>query len=573
MIFGRVAVLTKSLVIIVLCLQLTISPLRTSGALILVLGSGEVEANWDFEIEVSGKTEVHLSATSIAQFEITFHVPKTCQDLKITPALNSTIKPLDGHSFDELNINCRNVDRLNLSYVWPDGAVQFDGSYYFAGQEKPHVGPGNVAVQLPTNSSVFWIEGFSDFAGNVTDRLTFKIDAIQPIPSFGYSFHDLPQPEVATRTSEHVTLNYHPTMEGKPWIDSTVEIIEEQWSWLKTILNGTLNHVSITFAPYGYKDLGTKKAGFCSFGDRNIEVAATNQFGVGFDGADTAIVLHELTHALTPLLEDLPAFYSEAIAQDFAYDALRRTELNASADSCEETWFNYAYEYGVKQGLFNHIWVWHWDDTIYDNSKIAWACYGTVAFIGDYITHNWGHAFYRKLNDIFDETEINGLPGDERRAKFIEYMNEACSCDISEAFDVLPYLIARWFDAYKLRNEYRDYKIEMTGPFTEYAQPTIDEMILNASNEYNSRNFEVSAQKFRQIREYVEELERLDASYWTEQAKLWRTIAILEVVLFAILLAFVVFSCHRKSRQLRTTRTQTGKIVLSIIHEKTPFDP
>jgi len=522
--------------------------LQILDSLALVPINGGVEINWNFVIEASGRTKLSLTATNIAQSEIAFDIPKTCQDLRITPTLNSTIKPLPGYSFDELNIHCENVDHLNLSYVWPDGAVQYEEAFYFAGQEKPYVAHGKVAIRLPKNCSVFWIEGCNDFTGNVTDELIFTVDSIQPIPSFNYSFPDLPQPEVASRISEHATLHYHRIMEGKPWIDNTIEIVEEQWSWLKTTLNGTLNHVNITFAPYGYKDLGTKKGGFCYDNTRNIEVEATRQFGIGFNGEDTAIVFHELVHALTPLFEDLPAFYSEAIAQDFSYDALRRTELNVSAESCEETWFDCAYEYGVQQGLFDYIWLWDWNDMIYDNTNISWACYGTVTFIGDYITHHWGYTYYTKLNDVFNKTEIRALYGGQKLAKFIEYLSEACSCNMTRILDTLPYLVTRWFDAYNLRNEYRGYKVEIIGPFTKSAQPIVDEMILNATSEYNNRNYEAAIQKFRQIKEYVETLRRQDISYW-------KSIAILEAIIFAIFfISLVVVLYHRKLQRFKKVR-------------------
>ena len=506
--------------VVVLCLQFIIIQVRAQNAFVLNPLGSEVEINWDFVIESSGGTKVYLTATNITQSEITFDIPKTCQDLRITPMLNNTIKPLSGHSCDELRIQCENVDQFNLSYVWPDGAVQYEGTFYFAGQEKPRVDPGTITIRLPKNCSVLWIEGYNDFTSNVTDELTFKVDMIQPIPSFSYSFPSVPQPEIASRISEHVTLHYHPTMEGKPWINTTIGIVEEQWSWLKTTLNGTLNHVDITFAPYGYNDLGTKKGGLCYPNSRNIEILATRQFGIGFNGGDTAVVFHELAHAFTPLLEVLPSFYSEAIAEDFAYEVLRRTELNASADSCEERRFHDAYEYGVKQGLFDYIWLWNWDDTIYDNPNIMWACYGTVAFMGDYITHHWGYMFYKRLNDIFNKTVISVLYGDQKLVKFNAYLSEACSCNMSRILNTLPYLVTRWFDAYNLHNEYRDYKIEITGPFTESAQPTIDQMILNATNEYNNRNYEAAVQKFKEIKELVETLRSQDV--W-----LWKNIAII----------------------------------------------
>ena len=349
--------LRKLLIALGVCSQLVaIQLLILDFAGLVYIGDG-VKNSWNFIVEYSGRTKVSLTTTNIDQSEIGFSLPKTYQDLRITPMLNYTIKPLSGRCCDELNIKCKNIGQINLSYIWPDGAVLYKGAFYFAAQEKPLVAHAEVAIRLPNNCSVFWIEGYNDFTGNITDELIFKADMIQPVPSFGYSFPSPPRFEFTSETSEHVNLHYHQSMEGKPWINRTIEIVEEQWSWMKTTMNGTLNHVNITFAPYGHNDLGTKWSGLCYPYSRSIEVVATRQFGIGFSGEDTALILHELTHALTPLLEDLPAFYSEAIAQDFAYDVLRRTELNASADSCEEAWFTCAYEYGVQEGLFDYIWL------------------------------------------------------------------------------------------------------------------------------------------------------------------------------------------------------------------------
>lgn len=291
--------------------------------------------------------------------------------------------------------------------------------------------------------------------------------------------------------------------------------------------------------------IGTKKDGLCYYNNRNIEVVATKQFGIGFDGSDTALVLHELAHALTPLFEELPSFYSEAVAQDFSYEALRRTELNKSADSCEETWFGSAYKYGVQKGFFDHIWLWKWDDTIYDDTNITWACYGTVSFIGDYITHRWGYPFYQKLNDAFNKTEINSLSGGQKLAKFIEYMSEAANCNMTKILNTLPYLVTRWFDAYNLLNEYGGYKVEIIGLFTKSAQPVVDEMILNATNEYRARNYEAAIEKFSEIREYMENMRSADMT-------LWQYIAIFEALVFVGLLLIIVVSYRRKLRRFKT---------------------
>jgi hypothetical protein len=148
--------------IVVLCLQLIIIQLQSQNAFVLNPVGSEVEINWDFVIEPSGGTKVYLTATNITQSEITFDIPKTCQDLRITPMLNNTIRPLSGYSCDELSIQCENVDQMNLSYFWPDGAVQYEGTFYFAGQEKSYVDPGTITIRLPTNCSVLWFEGYNE---------------------------------------------------------------------------------------------------------------------------------------------------------------------------------------------------------------------------------------------------------------------------------------------------------------------------------------------------------------------------------------------------------------------------
>ena len=531
----------RALAVTVLLLQLLASTPRTISFFPLAMNPDSgVRMNWTFTINASGSTEVTVIVTNIVQSEITFDLPKTYNDLRISPPLNHTVTPKPGYSWDELGIQCGSVNRLNFSYTWPDGAVEYQETFYFAGQEKPYVTHGNLKILLPTVCSVSWIEGYSDFAGNLTDELNFKIDFIQPVPSFSYTFEHMPKSEVTSKSSEHITLKYYKIMAGAPWIDKTLGIVESQWSWLKNTLNGTLDHVEVAFAPYGYNDLGTKKDGLCYYNSRNIEVVATKQFEIGLNADATALVLHELSHAFTPLFEDLPAFYSEAIAQDLSYDALRRTYLNTSADGREEDWFNCAYEYGVQGGFLDYIWHWYWGDAIYNNEKITWACYGTVTFIGDYITHKYGYSAYNRLDSILNKTEIDTLYGDQKLAKFVEYLSEACGRNMTKILNTLPFLITRWFDAYNLRIKYHSYKLEVTGPFTASAQPEVDEMTLNATEEYNNRNYEDSIQKFNRIAEYVQTLRSQDASFW-------QNLVIIEFMTF-VLIVLAVFVLHYRRR-------------------------
>jgi len=61
------------------------------------------------------------------------------------------------------------------------------------------------------------------------------------------------------------------------------------------------------------------------------------------------------------------------------------------------------------------------------------------------------------------------------------------------------------------------------------------------------------AQKFKQTKEYVETLQSQDVSYWTEQANLWKNIAILEAIPVAVVLLIVIVSCYRKLQRSKTT--------------------
>jgi len=505
--------------------------------------------DWKVVVEKSGSANVAVAITNGGQDSLTLYVPKTCQNLQIVPTLNYTLSLLSGNSYDELQVDCERTDQFNLSYVWPDGAVQYNEKFYFAGQEKPYVQKGEIAISLPEASFVHWIEGYDHFSGNTTNDLTFAVDSLQAIPSFSYTFPNMTQIAMITRTSKHVTLTFYPIMEGKPWIDKTTEIVENQWNWMRNILEGTINQVNITFAPYGYNDLGTKFGGFCYYSTRSIEIVATNQFGIGGDGWATATLLHELTHALTPLPEAFPSFYSEAIAQDFSYDALRRTELNASADPCEENQFTNAFEYGVKEGLLHYIYDWKWRDEINDNTTISNACYGTVAFAGDYFAHRWGYEYYHKLINVFNSTEIASLPDAQKLPKFLEYMSLACGCNVTQIMDTMPYMITRWSDAYNFRNEFLNYKLNSNGPFTESAQGTVDSMVKNATQQYDARNFESAISGFSQVKEYVDDLQSQDTSYWKEQTALWQKIALVAVVAFAAIVLLVIWSFRRKLRE------------------------
>lgn len=531
----------RALAVTVLFLQLLASTRTISSFPLAMNEDSGARMNWTFTISASGSTEVTVIVTNIAQSEITFDLPKTYNDLRISPPLNHTVTPKPGYSCDELEIQCDNVNKLNFSYTWSDGSVEYQEMFYFAGQEKPLVRHGNLKILLPTACSVSWIEGYIDFAGNLTDELNFQIDFIQSVPSFSYTFEHMPKSEVTSEGSEHVTLKYYKIMDGAPWINKTLEIIESQWSWLKNTLNGTLDHVEVAFAPYGYSDLGTKFDGFCYHNSRNIEVVATEQFEIGLGAVATAVVLHELSHALTPLFGSLPSFYSEAIAQDLSLDALRRTYLNISADGLEEDRFNRAYKYGVQGGLLDYIWHWDWDDAIYNDAKITSACYGTVAFIGDYITHKYGYSAYNRLDSILNKTAIDTLHGDQKLAKFVEYLSEACVDNMTDILNTLPFLITRWFDAYNLRNHYSSYELELTGPFTASAQSEVDEMILDANEEYDNRNYEDSIEKFNRVEEYIQTLRSQDANFW-------QSIVIIESGTFVLIVLAVFVLRYRRKR-------------------------
>jgi hypothetical protein len=89
----------------------------------------------------------------------------------------------------------------------------------------------------------------------------------------------------------------------------------------------------------------------------------------------------------------------------------------------------------------------------------------------------------------------------------------ACGCNATQILDTMPFIITRWSDAYHLRNEFLNYKLDSQGPFTESAQETIDDMIKNATKEYDARDFESAISKFNQVKDYVDSLQNQDASY------------------------------------------------------------
>jgi len=263
--------------------------------------------------------------------------------------------------------------------------------------------------------------------------------------------------------------------------------------------------VNITFLPYGYNRLGTTFDGFAYYGSRNIEIVATKQFGIGFKGGATALLFHELSHAFTPLLEDLPSFYIEAIAQDLSYDALRRTNLNSSADSLEERKFWNAYE-GVE--FLHYIWIWNWNDTIYDNPDILSTVYGVAAFLGDYMTHLGDYEAYNRLDNIFKKAEISTLNESQRLIRFTQYLSQAFDCNMTEVLDDwhLQTLIAEWKETKDLRS--LEYKFEVIGPFTWYVSSKLVGAVDQANYEYDQRNYDLA------IIEYKNAKALMISSFW-----------------------------------------------------------
>jgi len=487
--------------------------------------TNEVQVDWSFVLNSFGSANVTVLVGNVNDSALEFQLPRSYEGLKISLDINGTITEVNGSSYDLLTINNISASSLSFMFAWPDAAVQYRGAFYFAGQEKFEVGPCNITIWLPEKASVFWVEG-SNLTGTY-EKLSFERKRWELLPSFSYSFVDQPKLTMPLETSSHANLYCQPIMIGKPWINSTLDVIEQNWNWLKTILNGTIDSVDMAFAPYGYNDLGTKKDGICYYGKRNIEIVATKQFGVGLDGWCTALILHELSHAFTPLLEDLPSFYSEAIAEDLSYDALGRTSLNENAISLEESRFSNAYRDGVQGNLINYTWMWKWNDIIYDNYTITSACYGVSAFIGDYIIHHWGYASLDRLNALFNKTEMDSLNESQRFSRFVEYLNVACNGNISETLGNLAILINQWNDADHMRKE--SYTIAVIGPSTFYVNEKLGMLVKEANDHYNDRDYDLSISRFEEAKDLVDS----DLWQWLDYA-FWTLIALVVIVIIVL---------------------------------------
>jgi len=461
-------------------------------------GEGGMNENWVFVVETSGTTHVTVTVEDITRPNLSFQLPKTYDLLSVRPTMGYTIAPENGSSWDWFTILDINVTSLTFTFIWSDGAVLHEGWFYFSGQESFCLGTtetsGNITIELPNNTLQILIDE-SNYTQLSNNTVVFSYSGEREIPHFKYRLTEQEFNGIfELETSEHVNLHYHPVMAGEPWIGKTLEVVEQTWSWLKTTLNGTLDYVNVTFVPYGYNKLGTTFGGLTYGGSRNIEIVATKQFGIGFKGGVTALLFHELSHAFTPLLEDLPSFYIEAIAQDLSYDALRRTNLNSSADSLEEQEFENAYE-GV--GFLHYIWIWEWNDTIYNNPDILSATYGVVAFLGDYMTHLGGYEAYNRLDNIFTKAEISTLIESQRLIKFTQYLSQAFYCNMTEVLDDwhLQTLIAKWKEAKDLRS--LEYKLEIIGPFTWYASSKFVGVVDQANYEYDQRNYDLAITEYK----------------------------------------------------------------------------
>jgi len=489
----------------VLGLMLLLSPQFWNLTAINTLASDSgMRVNWLFVVDTLGSTDVTVTVENIVETNLYFQLPKTYELLTITPSINYVITTENGSSWDWFRIYDINVTSLTFTFIWPDGAVLYKGWFYFNGQESFHSSvteaSGNLTIELPKSTWRILIDE-TNYTKLNNNTVFFGYSGKREIPHFKYrlteqSFNAMFELE----TSEHVNLRYHPVMARKPWINKTLEVIEQTWSWTKTTLNGTLSYVNVTFVPYGYNRLGTTFEGFTYGGTRNIEIVATKQFGIGFEGGATALLLHELSHAFTPLLEDLPSFYIEAIAQDLSYDALRRTNLNSSADSLEELWFENAYE-GI--GFLHYTWIWNWNDTIYNNPVIFSTVYGVAAFLGDYMTHLGGYEAYNRLDNIFNRTEIGSLNETQRLIKFTEYLSQAFNNNMTEVLSewYLQTLIIKWKEARDLRRS--EYKFEIIGPVTWYASSRLADLVNQANYEYNKRNYDFAISKYGDARDLM----------------------------------------------------------------------
>lgn len=508
---------------------------------------GGATANWLFKLGALESASVVVSVNDITEPTLQFMLPKTYEALRIDPSIDFNVKPENGSSWDWLIINNTGFSSFTFTFTWPDAALLFEDWFYFSGQESLWVGytesSGHIIVELPETASQILIdEPDTQISNNV---VSLHYSEKREVPRLKYKLTQQPSfDSFESKTSEHVTLRYHRLMRDKPWLQNTVSLIEQNWNWAKALLNGTLSRVDVAFVPYGYRDLGKKYGGVTYDGSRNIEIAAIHQFGIGFEGWNTALLFHELTHAFTVWMEYLPHFYLESIAQEVSYDALRRINMTVSASWLEQSNFADAYE-GIQADLLKYIWIWEWNDTIYDNPTITKAVYGVATFLGDYMVHLAGYAAYNRVAVIFNRTEIESLNESQKLVKFTQYLSIAFNHNMTQLLSNLESLVFQWKKANDLRLQ--NYTIEVSGPFTWSLKSRIDDLAENGALLYEKRAYQSSANKF-------EEAQASLANAGSQR--------FIDFVFWAVLLSLVIFVIKR----VRHTKRRAYYLVLSLCH-------
>ncbi|UCE28549.1 MAG: hypothetical protein JSV85_04505 [Candidatus Bathyarchaeota archaeon] len=128
---------------------------------------------------------------------------------------------------------------------------------------------------------------------------------------------------------------------------------------------------------------------------------------------------------------------------------------------------------------------------------------------------------------------MNSLPESQRLTVFIEYMTMTCGYNMSSIFSNLTGLITQWHDAHNQRD--LDYTIDVIGPFTWHINPRLKNLVEDANDDYDNRNYELAISGFQEARAFVD-------------SRFWQT---LDYVFFIMILfaaaGGIIFLLHSKS--------------------------
>jgi hypothetical protein len=303
--------------------------------------SSSIEYDLDVYLTVylakNGTAYVHINITSWSLLNFNLSIPKTAKSLNFEGDLHFVrfISSETGAPFglDYLEIFPKNegntTKTIDVSYLWPDCAVSFNGSYYVGCNELLKLYPDYrwtttfVSVIFPEGSRI--ISGFNQEhmkMENFNNRtvISYEVHGYRNTECHEYLgafvFEHMYYEDFTQRTSSKNTETYFPK-DLSPWIDTTTAYCEAAYLALQSLteMRESYGMLKIFFVPYLYIDsaFGRPVLAFYNRSEDAVYFPSNWVFSLSYGQSAIRVLSHEIAHSFQPQA-GLPRFFEEGSA-------------------------------------------------------------------------------------------------------------------------------------------------------------------------------------------------------------------------------------------------------------------